>query len=110
MRRLRDIHVWLVGYDMVSLSLYHILVLARFSNILQLIILLILLQPTTVNAESYYTRPSRTHRPKFTYCRFDWQYTNLHFGLRPPKKSRWLSPSLPPFGPRYALETHPDPS
>ena len=30
MRRLRDIHVWLVGYDMVSLSLYHILVLARF--------------------------------------------------------------------------------
>ena len=32
MRRLRDIHVWMVGYDMVSLSLYHILVLvlARF--------------------------------------------------------------------------------
>ena len=34
MRRLRDIHVWLVGYDMVSLSLYHIevLVLARFNT------------------------------------------------------------------------------
>ena len=40
MRRLRDIHVWLVGYDMVSLSLYHILVLARFIYFLNLFVCL----------------------------------------------------------------------
>ena len=96
------------NYNCHSATLF--VFISTYKIIITTYIWIILLQPTTVNAKSYYTRPSRAHRPKFTYCRFDWQYINLHFGLRPPEKSRWLSPSLPPLGPRYALETHPDPS